>query len=245
MLSQSGKGPVLRRPLSCMNPSLRPLFGLAGYMVLLPLAWWQEWQPGELAWGLWISGLAMIAVWLLVMSALLVIETDFVPLKMGGILVGMGAFACGLGWIYAFYGELLDLGFPLTPDPSREFIGGTTWRNVRPFEFWPAVGAATRLYYFVIALALLPLITGLQRGRWQADKFRHAPEFSGASFVRLHFTVLALIGLQIAFQGEPSQNTFWFSAAILTINFFPWELLDKRKIAELSAPSLLPRSGDY
>lgn len=212
-----------------MNPSLRPLLSLAGYVALLPLAWWRGWQPGDLAWGLWVGGFVMIAIWLLLMSALLAIETGFDPLRTGGVLAGMTAFGCGLAWVYAFYGELLDTVFPLVADG----FGTTSWPAARDFEFWPAMATALRHYYGVIALALLPLLTGLRRDRLQADKFRQAPEFSGASLCRLHLTVLALIGLQVAFRSEPSHHTFWFSAAILTLNFFPWELLDKRKVAEL------------
>jgi hypothetical protein len=215
-----------------MNPSLRPLLGLAAYVVLLALAWIQGWHPGNLVWGLWISGFVMVGIWLVVMSGLLVLETRFDPLKTGGLLVGMAALAGGLVWLYDFYGEMLELAFPLAIDSGREFTTGGTEPNERTFPFWPSAAFAARHYFFVIVLTLLPLLTGFRRSQLQADRFRHTPEFNGASFARLHLTILALAGLQIAFRDDPTAHTFWFSAAVLTINFFPWELLDKRKFAE-------------
>lgn len=196
----------------------------ASFVVVLLIAWWARWSPGELAWGLWVSGFVVLMAWLLVMALLLVWQDGFAPMKTGGVLLAVGLTGCGLCWVYRFYGEMIDLGFPLLPDPGRVYMGGTTYRNVRPFELWPTVIAAMSEFYVMVAVSLLPMIPGLQRAWPDPDKFRMEPGLSGLSFARMHFTVMALAALEIFLRDDPAAHNFVFSAAILTINYFPWHV---------------------
>lgn len=208
-----------------MGSTLRILSDLTSFAVLLLAARIAEWTPGELAWGLWVAGFAMVVTWLLILTVLLIREDGVGVTRTGGVLVAAAIFAWGLVWIYRFYGEMLDFAFPLIPDPGRVHVGGTTWRHVRRFELWPNLVAGLRQLWVVVGVSLLPLVPGLLRGWPDAAKFRLDPGFRPGAFGRLHFTVMALAALQIVFRDDPGAHTFAFSAAILTINYFPWSLL--------------------
>lgn len=210
-----------------MNTLFRFLPELAGFAVLLSVAWLARWTPGELAWGLWTSGFVLVAIWLLVMTAMLVKQEGFGPLKTGGTLLVTGLTAWALVWLYRFYGDLLDLAFPLVPDPGRVFVSGTTWRNVRPFEFWSTLAVGLQQFYVVAAVSLLPLAAGIRRAWPDAGRFRTDSGFGGASFVRLHVAVLLLLALQMFFGA--GRRAFVLSVVILAINYFPWQRLVPHK----------------
>ncbi len=208
--------------------SLRLLPDLASFAALLLMAWLAAWTPGELAWGLWTSSFLMVAVWLVIMAVLLVKQDGFGVLKTGGVLLAVALTGWALVWVYRFYGELLDFGFPLLPDPGRVHVRDNTWRNVRAFALWPTLVAGVQQFYAVIILSLLPLIPGLRRTWPDPDKFRMDPGFTGVSFVCLHFTVMALMFLQMVL-GNPSEDSARvMSSAVLTINYFPWQVLASR-----------------
>ncbi|HVU23595.1 MAG TPA: hypothetical protein VHE13_05665 [Opitutus sp.] len=213
----------------------RVVTGLAGYALLLGLAWWVPWTPGELAWGLWISGLVVLELWVVVMAGLRVKEARYNPGMAVAMLLWIGVLGWVLVWVYGLYGEMLDLGFPLVPDPGRVHVGGTTWKNVRPFEFWPAARLALREFYAVIAVTLVPVVTGLKKEHLTVKAFRRAPGFDGGSIIRLHLTVMALVLLQIALQGQTQRYAFLLSAVILTINFFPREIVGGEGSARAAA----------
>ena len=195
---------------------------LASFALLLCAARLEGWTPGDLAWGLWLSSFMMIITWLVLM-AMLSIRADRGRLgRTAGALLAVGLTGWATVWLYRFYGEMLDLGFPLPPDPGRVHVGGTTWRNVRPFALAPTLVAGLRQYWIVVVVSLLPLIPGLLRTWPDADAFRRDPGFRAGAFARLHLTIMALMALQI-FVGEAADgHAFLFSAAILTINYFPW-----------------------
>jgi len=210
-----------------MNTPFRFLPELVGFAVLLLVAWRAQWTPGELAWGLWTAGFVLASIWLLVMTAMLVKQEGFGALKTGGTLLVTGLMAWVVVWLYRFYGDLLDLAFPLMPDPGRIFISGATWRNVRPFEFWLTLATGLQHFYVVAVVSLLPLAAGVWRAWPDSARFRTDPAFGGGSFVRLHVTVMLLIALQIFLgAGRPA---FVFSVAILAINYFPWQRLVPHK----------------
>lgn len=213
---------------SATTSANRAVIDLAGYAVLLGMAWVQAWTPGKLGWGLWVSAFIMVMAWLAIMFVYLAKADGFRVIKTASTLAAIAFAGWMIVWLFRFYGELLDFGYPLLPDPGRIHVEGTTWRNVRPFELWPTLVAGVRQFYVVVLVSLLPLVSGVRRTWPNADLFRMNPGFTGVSYARLHCTVMALMALQIVFPTAQGRDAFIASAVVLTINYFPWQLLTRR-----------------
>ena len=170
----------------------------------------------------------MVMAWLAILFVYLTKADGFRIIKVASTLAGVVFFGWLIVWAFRFYGELLDFGYPLLPDPGRIHVEGTTWRNVRPFELWPTLVAGVREFYLVVLVSLLPLVSGVWRTWPNTDLFRMNPGFTGVSYAHLHFTVMALMALQIAFPMAHGRDAFIASAAVLAINYFPWQLLTRQ-----------------
>lgn len=205
-----------------MPPAIRGLTDYASFGVLVLAAWIEGWKPGELAWGLWVSSFFMVMVWLVVMTIYLIRADGGRVFKAISTLFGGAVMVWMLIWAFRFYGDLLDFVVPLIPDPGRIDLGGGRWRNVRPFELWPTLLAGVQEFYVVILVSLYPLIHGIRRTWPNADKFRMSPGFAPGGLVRLHFSVMALIGLELVFKDEPGRHVFMMSVVLLAIDSFPW-----------------------
>ena len=59
---------------------------LAGFALLLLMAWVQAWTPGQLAWALWTSGFLMLMAWLAITAVYLMKEDGLRPFKLAGQL---------------------------------------------------------------------------------------------------------------------------------------------------------------
>ncbi len=205
-----------------MSVNERLVLDYAAFPILVLAAWLEGWRPGELAWGLWISSYFMVMIWLGLMAVFLLREDAGHVLKIASTLAAVILLGWTLTWAFRFYGDMIDFVAPLIPDPGRIDLGGGTWRNVRPFELWPHLLVGAKEFYIVILVSLYPIINGF-RDTWpDTARFRMDPGLAPGGFVRLHFTVMALIGLQIVFRDDPGRHVFLMSVILLAIDSLPW-----------------------
>jgi hypothetical protein len=205
-----------------MSRSSRWVTDYSAFPILVLAAWFEGWRPGELGWGLWVSSYFMVIVWLALIAVFLIREDRGRTFKIASTLAAIIFFGWMLTWAFRFYGDLLDFIYPLIPDPGRIDLGGGTWRNVRPFELWPNLVVGVQEFYIVILVSIFPIIGGVKETWPDTARFRMNPGFAPGGFVRLHFSVMALIGLQIVFRDDPGRHVFFISVILLAIDSLPW-----------------------
>jgi len=94
---------------------------LAGFLVLLLNAWFGQWSPGELAWGLWAAGAAQIGTYLVLLGVFFVRQDGAGWRNLGSTVLGIGFLGAMFYWGFRFYGYMLDGTYPYLPadDPLR------------------------------------------------------------------------------------------------------------------------------
>jgi len=219
---------ISREKCTTMSKISCLLLDYAAFPVLVLAAWLEGWQPGELAWGLWISSYCMVMVWMVLMAAFLIREDGGRVFRIASTLLMIAVFGWMVTWGFRFYGDLIDFIYPLIPDPGRIDLGGGKWRNLRPFELLPTLKAGIQEFYIIILVSLYPIISGVRQTWPDTARFRTDPGFAPRAFVRLHFRVMALIGLQIAFRADPGPHIFLMSVVLLAIDSLPWHRFARR-----------------
>ena len=212
-----------------MSKTTHLILDYTAFPVLVLVAWFEGWRPGELAWGLWISSYFMVILWLALMAVYMIREDGGRIFKIASTLAGVVFFGWMVTWAFRFYGDLIDFTYPLIPDPGRIDLGSGTWRNVRPFELWPNLMAGVKEFYIVILVSLYPIIDGVRQTWPDTARFRMSPGFAPGGFVRLHFSVMALIGLQIVFRDDPGHHVFLMCVVLLAIDSLPWQRFTRKK----------------
>ena len=210
------------------NYLVRRLDGFIVLAAVLLVTWWRGETPGRLVWGYWICGLVLPPAVLAAAAAGRLRRGGLTPRTLLGGLLGLAVLAWTLVFVNRIYGEILDLAFPLWPDPARVYVGNLTWKNVRPFLFWPAVGQALQEYYWLalcslwsVRVVLRDLAGGIER---PLQPSLHLDLYN----VRLHLIVLALVAAQIVeqvvFAGRPpAVEGFAYAALVQTVAYFPWQ----------------------
>ena len=121
----------------------------------LIIAWYFGWSTGDLIWSFWFTSLAMGFTMAFVGYGAPLLRPDKHPvertLSLAGGLFSLAFFTFHFGMFHYVYASMLDLFFPLLPQPDRVYVGNLTWRGTVPATI-PDILRVTASNYWMFAL---------------------------------------------------------------------------------------------
>ena len=157
----------------------------------LAIAWYFGWSTGDLIWSFWFTSLVMGFTMALAGYGVPLLRPDKHPvertLSLVGGLFGLAFFTVHFGMFHYVYASMLDLFFPLLPQPDRVYVGTLTWRGTVSATI-PDILRITTSNYWMFAL-----INILHDSRMVFTPIQPLSSFQPyRSMLKLHFLIFAL-----------------------------------------------------
>lgn len=215
------------------------------FLLGLGLAWWQAWKTADLVWSLWLSslvvGYAMI-VWQLsgplrelvggmamdrsgIGSA--AAKSGAIVLYSLGTLLGLAFFTVHFGGFHFVHSVFLNVFFPVSGSPSREFVSWPVYAEVvaRYWMFLPAAFLAERHAFAAPSRGEKPDVRvtpdAIARRKAKGDAMM-APY---KNVIRMHLLIFFFAGAHFL-----RLDNFLVYAVVYAAYFFPWRLLRRSPV---------------